>query len=570
MLGFGLWVICFYTYLSYLPATYTYDGMVFASKIESAHVPLRYIFPPHHLLYNFLGRCLYFWGRENGASWDGLVALQFFDILTGVLGVILTFHLLVRKTNDRLVSFLSAAGLSFTFSYWYFSTSPGVRIFATVTPLFVWYLLTYLERETPPVFGLVLGFAHALAVLGHQTNLLLTPAFIGGICLSDKKTLEKLKTLGYYLFALTTGALGPYLFVGRYVWQKETYEKWLWWFFAYLHVKQWGGNFQPAGFEAGKAAMVQAFLSRSHPDETLAASLTFGSVKMLFQCTVLVLLGLFLLRIKWLWKEHPRSCFVGLFWLLAFVPFFVWWEPWNIEFWVASTVPCWILMSIVVADISDRWKNPILRFANRSLVLGLWGSLIVLLFMFNFQNPVKKNAVIHSPKEILEALDWKARVDDLVILTGINTVPFYIDRYQKRDYLSLDLFFKKYEKPEGDKTEIKRKKDLVPPKPDPWADLSQIFTKVWRRHRKVWVLTEAADENESWNLKFENLLNIPRGQTSSFFHQYQLHPIAYHHQVFFYEVVKPVPTSTPVAEITPGSVPTSFIGKKEKKKGKSP
>ncbi|HEY5038058.1 MAG TPA: hypothetical protein VIJ93_03195, partial [bacterium] len=169
------------------------------------------------------------------------------------------------------------------------------------------------------------------------------------------------------------------------------------------------------------------------------------------------------------------------------------------------------------------------------------------------------------------ALDWKVRVDDLVILTGINTVPFYIDRYQKRDYLSLDMFFKKYEKTDESNNDlkVKKEKDEIQPKPDPWADLAELFTKVWRRHRKVWVLTEVADENESWNLKFENFLKIPRGQTSSFFHQYQLNPVSYHHQVFFYEIVKPTPTPTPVLEVTPVPAQTSPTDKKGNKKGKS-
>ncbi len=95
-------------------------------------------FHPHHLIYTFLGRLIFLWGKSNGATWDGLVTLQFFDIMTGTLGILIAFHLIVRETNDRLIALLSAAGLSLTYSYWYFSTSPGVRIFATVTPPLYW------------------------------------------------------------------------------------------------------------------------------------------------------------------------------------------------------------------------------------------------------------------------------------------------------------------------------------------------------------------------------------------------------------------------------------------------
>src|SRR6185295_2259075 len=93
LFGLGLLILCFCVYLSNLPVNYTYDGMVFASRVENPHVRPWDLFHPHHLLYTFLGHLLFLWGKENGALWDGLVALQFFDVMTGVVGIFLAFHL---------------------------------------------------------------------------------------------------------------------------------------------------------------------------------------------------------------------------------------------------------------------------------------------------------------------------------------------------------------------------------------------------------------------------------------------------------------------------------------------
>src|SRR5581483_3291292 len=381
-----LFFICLY--LSHLPLNYTYDGMVFASHIERDHQPLWDYFHPHHLIYTFLGRLIFLWGKSNGANWDGLVTLQFFDILTGIVGILTAFHLLVRETNDRFISALSAAGLAFTFSYWYFSTSPGVRIFATVTPLIAWYILTYL-KNSPPAFGWVVGFAHAFAVLGHQTNLLLLPAFLGGIwCLEKKSACEKFRASAYYLTALMVGVLSVYGFIGRYICYRKTYESWLWWVFSYFHVQAWGGHLQQAGFDRGKFAMVQAFLGNNLPSKTMMDPLTFGTTKTIFQYVLLLLLGILIIRLKNYWAHHRQVLWVSIFWLLAFVPFFIWWEPWNIEFWVSSTAPCWVLMSLITSDISNFWKNPILRLANRGLILFVWGGLVTLLFFNNFQGTI--------------------------------------------------------------------------------------------------------------------------------------------------------------------------------------
>lgn len=569
VLGLGLWAFCTCVYLSNLPVNYTYDGMVFASHIEREHEALWNYFHPHHLLYTFLGRLVFLWGREHGATWDGLVALQFFDLMTGMAGILLVFHLLVRETNDRLTAGLSAAGLAFSFSYWYFSTTPGVRIFATVTPLLAWYVLTY-QRKSPPLFGAVVGMAHTLAVLGHQTNLLLLPAFLGGILLLKERTLwERARAGFYYLAALTAGVIGAYAFVGRYIYYRKTYKDWVWWVFSYFHVQQWGGHLQQAGFDRGKMAMVQAFMGNTFPLKIVADFFTFSLLKTVFLYAVIVLLAALLLRIGYFWSRHRQMIWVSLLWIAAFVPFFVWWEPWNIEFWVSSTVPCWVLMGMVVSDLANQWKNPVLRLANRSVILTLWASLMTLLFFCNLHGTVARAATnAYGHKALLGALDWKVRVDDLLVLDGINTIPFYIDRYQKRRYLSLHAFLKHHQEAAGGGSAFKKGKqpeEASPENTDPWLDLSGVFQDVWKHHRKVWVLTEAVDDGENWRTRLEQLMNLPDGQLKVFFTQYKLNPVVYKGKIYFYEVCQPGPTASTNSGVEPKPVSAPEKGKKNDK-----
>jgi hypothetical protein len=526
-LAFCLGTSCFCVYLTYLPINHTYDGMVFASLIEQKEVPFWELFHPHHLLYNFLGRMIFLWGHFHGADWDGLEALQFFDVLTGVLGVIVAFHLLVRLTEDRCMAFLSSLGLAFTYSYWYFSTSPGVRIFATVTPLLVWYVSSYL-KNSPPIYGFFLGVAHTLAVLGHQTNLLLVPAFLGGVWyLKGKSVQEKLWMSFFYIFTLTIGVLGIYAFVGRYLCERTTYSSWVWWIMSYMHVKEWGGHLGPAGFEKGRFAMVFAFLAGSYPTKPLGQYLTFGMARSIFQDAILVVLGALLINIRYFWLKYSQTIWIGLFWLLAFVPFFIWWEPWNIEFWVSSTVPCWILMGLVASDISRHFTNPVLRLSNRLLFLLLWASLISLLFLYNFEGRVKNNSTTYANKELLAVLDWKTKPHDLLLLTGLNTIPFYIDRYEHRSYLSLYKFFQKY------KSSKKEEMDFPI---DPWKDLDSQFRDTWKNQGKVWILTEVVDPNSNWTSMLEQLEKFPDGSLRDFFNQYDLAPVSYHDKVYLYEI----------------------------------
>jgi hypothetical protein len=539
-----LGAVCFCVYLSHLAINHTYDGMVFASLIEQPQVSFWQLFHPHHLIYNFLGRLFFLWGHTHGADWDGLEALQFFDLLTGTLGVLLVFHLLVRLTGDRWIAFLSALGLSFTYSYWYFSTSPGVRIFATVTPLLTWYVFSYV-KDRGVFYGLVLGLAHTLAVLGHQTNLLLIPAFLGAIwCVREKSKIEKLWLSFFYLASLLIGVIGAYAFIGRFLCERTTYSAWVWWLMSYMHVKEWGGHLGEAGFERGRFAMVFAFLAGAYPTKPLGEFLTFGFAKSIFQNALLFVLGALLTQIRSLWSKYSQTLWIGLFWLLAFVPFFVWWEPWNIEFWVSSTVPCWILIGLVVSDISLKFTNPVLRYSNRLLFIFLWACLIGLLFLYNFEGREQKSQASYANKTLLAAMDHQLKSHDLLILTGLNTIPFYIDRFDHRSYLSLQTYFKKY-RPTMYGTDT----DQAPG--DPWQDLDALFQATWKNHHRVWVLAEVVDPQDGWASRLEQMEKMPDGSLRNFFDEYDLKPTPYQNRVYFYQVVAKASDDSD-STITPG------------------
>ena len=607
LLGLSLLFLCLFVYLSKIPLNYTYDGMVFAARVENEHAHLWDLFHPHHLLYTFLGHLLFLWGKNHGATWDGLVTLQSMDLAIGLFGIGTAFHLLVRETNNRPVAALSALGLGFSYSYWYFSTSPGVRIFAAVTPLFAWYVLTYL-KNFKPWFGLAVGSAHALAVLGHQTNLYLLPAFLGGLwCLSEKSIWDRFKASLYYLCALSFWVLGVYGFVGRFALSRTTYPKWVAWIMSYSHIPGWPrGNFGPSGIAMAKYGTSQAFLMTAIPEKTMCRNLpdsllqafaglgfhggagsgfspvdptgavmplTFQAAQVFFQYGLLILLGFLLVRLDVFIKYHRQAVWVALFWLLPFVPFFIWWDPDNIEFWVTTTPPCWMLMGVVVSEISNRWKNPILHFTTRSMVTLLWAGLIGCLFLYNFNSLFKPRPApaTHDRRPLMSALDWKVRRDDLLVLDGINTIPMYLDRFQKREYLGLYPFFRQYQIKEKRELEARKNLKNLPtpemdatpvPTPDPWKDLQGLFERKWKHHRRVWILKEAEDPNDAWRSKLEKMLNMPQGRMTDFFSQYGLEPVTYRGKVYFDQVIQSTPTpSTLPGESTPTPAPAGGKGK---------
>src|SRR5262249_15176008 len=157
-----------------------------------------------------------------------------------------------------------------------------------------------------------------------------------------------------------------------------TYASWLWWVCSYFHVQQWGGHLEQTGFDQGTAAMMRAFLQEVIPVKTMLKPFTFLAALNIFTGALWFLLGAFFVGLRSLWVKQYQTIWVALLWLLAFVPFFIWWEPWNIEFWVSSTAPCWILMAVVVSNLSNIFEQPVLHLANRTIVIALWAGIISL------------------------------------------------------------------------------------------------------------------------------------------------------------------------------------------------
>jgi hypothetical protein len=549
----GFWI---YAYLSRLSFNYTLDGLAYAGHVEKPN-PLPWVyFHPHHLIYGLLGRVVYLWGLSCGATWDGLAALQFFSVLTGALGAVLAFHLLVRETGNRPVAIAVALGLAASHSYWYFSTIPGVRILATVAPLMAWYVLGFLKGR-PATFGFVVGLAHAAAVLAHQTNLLLIPAFLGSILLlQDRRPWERLKASAWYLAALPLGILPAYVAVGNFAYGTHDFPSWLAWVTEYMHASQnWGGYLKASGMQRGGSAFVRAFLPELDPDLAVTGTLNYAAVKFLLSAGAMGFLAVLLANAKQGWASHRQAIWFALAWLLAFVPFFVWWEPWNIEFWVASTVPCWILLGISAHLCGRVWRRDFPRFVFAGLALAGCACMSGLLFATNDLQAGPKNAGEHYEfKTLLSSLSFSLKDADLLVLAGNNNVHYYIDRFQKRRYLNLDSLLARASRRPAADTAAAEGKDAKAALGEPWASLDKAVQDAWKQGHKVFVLSELVDNFLDASDQLEYTYNLPKGSVAAFFRHYSLSKVTLLHRSYFYEVVKPADAQEP-KDAAVGQVP---------------
>jgi hypothetical protein len=204
-------------------------------------------------------------------------------------------------------------------------------------------------------------------------------------------------------------------------------------------------------------------------------------------------------------------------------------------------------MGIIASDLSQGWKSPVLHLANRGVMIGLCACLVTLFYLYNFQGSAARTLNNHYDfKELLGAVDGKVGKDDLLVIDGINNVHYYIDRFQKRSYLNLYNFLKKY-KVLGDKETGKKAEKVtdekIDPKDDPWFNLSATFQQAWDHHHTVWVLNEVTSNFDGGRQLMEETLGLPDDQLKAFFSQYKLKPLVYHNHVYLYEILKPAASS---------------------------
>ncbi len=340
-------------YLATLTRVHTFDALSYVMSVERK--PWTELFHPHHLAYGPLGSLMLALSRFLGYSGGAALPMQLVNAGAGALGVAL-FYLTVRAATGRADVALPAALLpGVTYAYWYYAIEIEVYTLAT---FFLIACLALITRPTPWTARrcLALGMAQGGAVLFHQTNVLLC-APIALSALADLragwKTGDARAVAGrwaWYATALALIVATPYLYVMLVVSNFRAIEDMLAWLTEYARTGWWGGPPTVDTFTGLGIGL----------SDTLAQPgggwfyLALGGV------------------VAWVWSRHDRPLTGGqsdsqethvalaplIAWLAAYGAFFAWWEPDNIEFWIASLPPACLLFATALARARP-WSAPV-------------------------------------------------------------------------------------------------------------------------------------------------------------------------------------------------------------------
>ena len=365
-------------------AANTFDAVSYANQIAHLYPRTgdpRWLFHPHHLLFNALGYVL--WKAAGLCVYHGgsLPVLQSLNAVLGAAGVSV-YYLTLRRLLQRShgLPLLVSLGLALSFGYWICATDGRVNMPSLFLMLAAFSALTRQMATPRPALAAMTGLLAGAAVLFHESAGLFVAVGLAGVVLTDAPPLppevwrkQRVQIVLVYLASWAATAALPYFIVGIFVlhlhslaafraWSEAYSELGWWWDFHILH--NLGSDFyalRHAGFvEPG-----------SRPSTfTLSPHLPAFQVA-LYGLSVLGWLGAaygILATLPQLWRSHNRNLVVVLtLWIVVYAAFFTVWSPGYFVFWVPALVPAGVLLALTLAHYRARQRG---RAAN--WLAGVW------------------------------------------------------------------------------------------------------------------------------------------------------------------------------------------------------
>ncbi len=423
LIAAAIFIALLLLYLPTLTQVHTFDALSYVTSVERK--PWTELFHPHHLAYGPLGSLMLALSGALGYDGGAALPMQLVNTVAGAFGVALLYLTVCTATGRDDVALPAALLTGVTYAYWYYAIEIEVYTLAT---FFLIVCLALLTRPTSWTARqcLALGIAQGGAVLFHQTNVLLCAPIVLS-ALADLRTARNIDGVGTivgrwarYAIALMLIVALPYLYVMLVVSNFRTIDEMLAWLTEYARTGWWGGPLTVETFTSLGAGL----------SDTLAQP--WGG------WFFLALGGI----VAWVWGGYSRSpdddrdsvqktrvALAPLIaWLATYGAFFAWWEPDNIEFWIASLPPASLLFATALARARP-WSAPV------------WASLAVVGIMawVNYSSIVQRGDPVTDLQRLI-ARELAARstpADLLIVPDGLQEL--YLPYYERREnFLSLN------------------------------------------------------------------------------------------------------------------------------------
>jgi len=318
-------------YLLTLSDVHTYDALSYIRDVDGR---TGFFFHPHHLLYSPTGWLFWQSWRLVGYGGNSELPLKVLNALVGAACGFGLYQLTYGLTRYVVASSAAAGAFLFAYANWYFAVEVEVYLLAVAWLLPALALLVELVTAPRARTAPLLGLAVAGASIYHQTNGLMAGVVIAAVLLAPMTARDKLRSL--LISGLVAGGVVAlaYAVVGFGINGYRTLGELRDWMFFFVQTGWWGHATRDRWTDLG-AGLGNTISTR-------------GALPYWIGLVALLVLGGVAAR------RRPRVVLVCVAWILIYGSFFAWWEGDNIEFWIASLLPLWLLLGLAVAEIRPK------------------------------------------------------------------------------------------------------------------------------------------------------------------------------------------------------------------------
>jgi 4-amino-4-deoxy-L-arabinose transferase-like glycosyltransferase len=388
-------------YLLTLSNVHTYDALSYIRDVDGR---TGFFFHPHHLLYSPTGWLFWQGWRLVGYTGNSELPLKVLNALAGACCGFGFYRLTLHLTKQAAPAAVAAGLLMFNFATWYFSAEVEVYLLALIWLVLALYLLIELvtdpRHRTAPLLGLALG----VAALYHQTNVLLVPVVIVAMLIAPLTPAAKLR--GLIVCGLVAGAIVAlgYGGVGFGINRYRSFQQMRDWMLFYAETGWWGHATRDRWTDLG------AGLGNTMSME--------GALPYWIGVVATLLLGWAAAR------RRPRVVAVCVAWIAIYAAFFTWWEAENIEFWIATLLPLWLLVGLALDSIRP-WQLG--RAAAAVTLIGTgqlaWHNYPLI--------KVRGDASVDLERHLSHLAQQATNADDLIVEPG-GVLELYLPYYEGR------------------------------------------------------------------------------------------------------------------------------------------
>ena len=432
-------------YLSTMIRVHEGDALMYADAVRQGTI--QGLFHPNHLLYEVVARGNFILWQYLGWRGDSMLPSQFFNALTGAVGVAVFTWILLGIVKNPWIATASAGALAMSFAYWYHSIEVAVHILPVLFVLLAFAIaVRYMERATF-VVAASLGIFTGLSVLFLQSNIFFLLA--AGTAILITKT-DKLRRVRHGLLFLAMAGIPisigylvlPCIFLDLcgvqpvFRWTMG-YARLPWygfhgstWYYAALGLGRtiFGGVVVPDSVSNNIVGM----LGRGqYALQLIPFALTSGLVLLV------------LLTIRGFWKTHAKITVVLLIWLISFGIFAVWWEPGNVKYWIPTLPPLFLLVGLACHSFWLRIKSN--AVAGHLFQITIIGTLVILggTSYFGAMRPLSDSSRDLNMKLTEDLNPYVTKSDLVLVPKNYYAFPAYLKFYTGKQATTLHYLAEK-------------------------------------------------------------------------------------------------------------------------------